>query len=191
MNIEVDTLLAYGATSKKWIKGEQIFTQGNEARYYHQIAEGSVKMTTSANLSKEFIQGLFFKGNSFGEPALMIGKPYPASAYAETDSLIYRLSKEKFLILLEDHPSYYKNLFLQLVPPRLQVIQQALSTNDLQTIKNMVHLMQPQLLHAGLMEHADLFASFEHYNENTKREEWLESTKLFCEIVETKLKQME
>jgi CRP/FNR family transcriptional regulator len=111
MNIEVDTLLAYGATSKKWIKGEQIFTQGNEARYYHQIAEGSVKMTTSANLSKEFIQGLFFKGNSFWEPALMIGKPYPASAYAETDSLIYRLSKEKFLILLEDHPSYYKNLF--------------------------------------------------------------------------------
>ncbi|OYY08553.1 MAG: hypothetical protein B7Y66_10675, partial [Sphingobacteriia bacterium 35-36-14] len=111
MNIEVDTLLAYGATSKKWIKGEQIFTQGNEARYYHQIAEGSVKMITSANLSKEFIQGLFFKGNSFGEPALMIGKPYPASAYAETDSLIYRLSKEKFLILLEDHPSYYKNLF--------------------------------------------------------------------------------
>ncbi|HRC33020.1 MAG TPA: hypothetical protein PK736_06215, partial [Bacteroidia bacterium] len=92
---------------------------------------------------------------------------------------------------IESSQADYKNLFLQLVPPRLQVIQQALSTNDLQTIKNMVHLMQPQLLHAGLMEHADLFASFEHYNENTKREEWLESTKLFCEIVETKLKQME
>lgn len=91
----------------------------------------------------------------------------------------------------ESSQTNYKNLFLQLVPPRLQVIQQALSANDLQTIKNMVHLMQPQLLHAGLMEHADLFASFENYNENTEREKWLESTKLFCEIVETKLKQME
>lgn len=111
MHIEVDTLLAYGATSKKWIKGEKIFAQGNEAKYYHQIAEGAVKMATSANLSKEFIQGLFLNGNSFGEPALMIGKPYPASAYAETDSLIYRLSKEKFLLLLEDHPAYYKKLF--------------------------------------------------------------------------------
>lgn len=111
MHIDVDTLLAYGATPKVWHKGELIFSQGNEARYFHQIDAGMVKMTSLTNDAKEFIQGVFSDGNSFGEPALMLAKPYPASAYAVSDSIIYRLSKEKFLSLLEDHPALFKKLF--------------------------------------------------------------------------------
>lgn len=111
MFIDVDTLLAYGATPKKWQKGEQIFSQENEARYFHQIEEGSVKMTSLTSDGKEFIQGVFYDGHSFGEPALWLQKPYPASAFAVTDSLIYRLSREKFLHLLDDHPSLFKQLF--------------------------------------------------------------------------------
>jgi CRP/FNR family transcriptional regulator len=111
MHIEVDTLLTYGATPKKWVKGELIFAQGNEARYYHQIETGSVKMTSLTNDAKEFIQGVFAEGNSFGEPALMLSKPYPASAYAVSDALIYRLTKDKFLLLLDDHPALFKKLF--------------------------------------------------------------------------------
>lgn len=111
MHIDVDTLLAYGATPKEWHKGALIFSQGNEARYFHQIDAGMVKMTSLTNDGKEFIQGVFNDGNSFGEPALMLGKPYPASAHAVSDSVIYRLSKEKFLILLEDHPILFKKLF--------------------------------------------------------------------------------
>lgn len=111
MLIDTDTLLAYGATPKKWHKGEQIFAQENEARYFHQIDEGSVKMTSLTNDGKEFIQGVFHDGHSFGEPALWLQKPYPASAYAITDSLIYRLSRDKFLHLLDDHPHLFKRLF--------------------------------------------------------------------------------
>jgi CRP/FNR family transcriptional regulator len=111
MHIDVDTLLAYGATPKEWHKGELIFSQGNEARYFHQIDAGMVKMTSLTNDSKEFIQGVFADGNSFGEPALMLSKPYPASAYAVSDSVIYRLSKDKFLLLLDDHPALFKKLF--------------------------------------------------------------------------------
>ena len=50
MLIDTDTLLAYGATPKKWHKGEQIFAQENEARYFHQIDEGSVKMTSLSRI---------------------------------------------------------------------------------------------------------------------------------------------
>jgi len=111
MHIDVDTLIAYGATPKEWRKGELIFNQGNEPRYFHQIDTGMVKMTSLTNDSKEFTQGLFNDGNSFGEPALMLAKPYPASAYAVVDSIIYRLSKDKFLVLLDDHPTLFKKLF--------------------------------------------------------------------------------
>lgn len=111
MHIDVETLIAYGATPKEWRKGELIFNQGNEPRYFHQIDTGMVKMTSLTNDSKEFTQGVFNDGNSFGEPALMLAKPYPASAYAVVDSIIYRLSKDKFLVLLDDHPTLFKKLF--------------------------------------------------------------------------------
>jgi CRP-like cAMP-binding protein len=111
MQIDVDTLLAYGAIPKIYKKGDVIFLQGNDPRYFYQINVGIVKLISIANDTKEYIQGVFENGNSFGEPPLMLSKPYPASAYAITETVTYRLSKDKFLHLIEDHPIYFKKLF--------------------------------------------------------------------------------
>jgi len=53
---------------------------------------------------KEFIQGIFLKGQSFGEPPLFAEVKYPANAEALTDCEILRLNKDRFLELLKEHP---------------------------------------------------------------------------------------
>jgi CRP/FNR family transcriptional regulator, cyclic AMP receptor protein len=101
--INVDLLLAWGATFHRLQKGQVLFCEGDTAHFYFQVTEGKIKMCNSNEDGKEFIQGLFAPGQSFGEPPLFDNEPYPASAVAETEATVIRLRKEAFLSLLKDH----------------------------------------------------------------------------------------
>ena len=56
---------------------------------------------------KEFIQGIFKKGESFGEPVLFIDMPYPATAIANEACVVMRVAKENFLFLLKEYPDIH------------------------------------------------------------------------------------
>lgn len=102
--------------------------------------------------------------------------------------------KEQENILIEHEATAeekYKNLFLKLVPERIEKIEYALKHNDWQTIKQTVHLMQPQLIDAGLTEYQQFFQSFENFDNTTAHRIWFENTNLFCKIVREKVKEME
>jgi CRP-like cAMP-binding protein len=101
--IDTDLLLAWGATYHQHQKGHVLFCEGDPAHFYYQVAEGRIKMCNCNEGGKEFIQGIFEEGESFGEPPLFDEEHYPASAVAETDATIIRLKKEIFLKLLKDN----------------------------------------------------------------------------------------
>lgn len=101
--INTDLLLAWGATLHNIEKGQVLFCEGNSANFYYQVVEGRIKMCNCNDEGKEFIQGFFEEGESFGEPPLFDEAPYPASAVADTDSTVIRLRKENFLQLLKDN----------------------------------------------------------------------------------------
>lgn len=114
MQIDLDLLFSWGAVAKKYKKNEVIFDEDEIAYFYYQIIDGSVRMFNSNDEGKEFTQGLFCKGNSFGEPPLFIDLPYPSKAIAIQDSTIIKLSKEKFLRILEEYPSIQKSFMILL-----------------------------------------------------------------------------
>lgn len=60
--------------------------------------------------SCDFIQGFFVGGDSFGEPALLGNFPYPADARAVSDSKIWSLKKEDFILLLKENPDIHFKL---------------------------------------------------------------------------------
>lgn len=49
---------------------------------------------------KEFIQGIFKEGRSFGEPPLFMNREYPANAEIIKKVKVLMLSKENFLELM-------------------------------------------------------------------------------------------
>ncbi len=116
--VNKDILLKAGAVLKKYSKGELLFEEGGSAKYYYQIESGEVKMNNFNDNGKEFTQGIFTVGKSFGEPPLFADFKYPANAEAITDTEVWLLPKDKFLKLLEQHPvihsKFTKTLALRL-----------------------------------------------------------------------------
>lgn len=104
MELTNDLVLEYGGKVCRFKKGELIFLEGMTPVYFHQILEGSVRMFTTNSEGKSYAQGQFESGQCFGEPPLLLKKPYPASAQACCNSKILRISREKFLRLLNDYP---------------------------------------------------------------------------------------
>ncbi len=105
--IEENLLIQFGAKLASFDKAETLFNQGDTPRYYFQILTGEVKMNNFNDEGKEFVQGFFTTGESFGEPPLFLKDTYPANAIAIISSKIYLLPREKFMGLLMANPEIH------------------------------------------------------------------------------------
>ncbi|WP_029271919.1 Crp/Fnr family transcriptional regulator [Flavobacterium sp. KJJ] len=101
--IAPELLEKYGALKKSFAKTSIVFEEGNLPAYYYQIISGEVKMSNYNDDGREFIQGIFYKQQSFGEPPLFLNQKYPANAIAVEDSEILLLPKNNFMKLLEEN----------------------------------------------------------------------------------------
>ena len=108
--INKQLLLDFNAQTKAYLKDELIFSENESAHYYYQIIEGAVKMNNYNDDGKEFIQGVFYKEQSFGEPPLFINVKYPANAIALSDCKVLKLSKDDLFKLLYKHPEVHLNI---------------------------------------------------------------------------------
>lgn len=103
--ISTELLEKYGAIQKSYTKATSIFNEGKLPTHYYQILSGEVKMNNYNDDGREFIQGIFYKNQSFGEPPLFLNQKYPASAVVVEDAEILCVSKENFMKLLNENPA--------------------------------------------------------------------------------------
>ena len=112
--ITVTLLEKYGGIRKNYKNSDFIFKEGNLALQYFQIISGEVKMNNYNEEGKEFIQGIFYENQCFGEPPLFIEQVYPANAVAVTDTELIVITKNQLLDLLQNHSDislkFIKNL---------------------------------------------------------------------------------
>lgn len=102
--IPENLLSEYGALLVNKAPSELILSEKTRADFYFQIKTGEVKMFNINDQGKEFVQGIFYNGESFGEPPLLGDFKYPASAAAVKVTLLYKLSKDKLFQLLTENP---------------------------------------------------------------------------------------
>ncbi len=101
--IPSDILHNYKARLVHLRKDQILIHEGEEANDFLQVEEGQVKMYIINPEGQEFTQGIFHTGESFGEPALLGGFPYPSSAAAITDAKVWRLPRPEFIQLLKEN----------------------------------------------------------------------------------------
>ena len=97
-------LLDFDATLENVAASEVIFAEKTRAQFYYQIKTGEVRMYNVNDDGKEFVQGIFTQGESFGEPPLFGDFKYPASASALMETQLYKLSKSRLFELLTLNP---------------------------------------------------------------------------------------
>ncbi len=103
--ITIELLEKYGAIQKSYTKATSIFNEGKLPTHYYQILSGEVKMNNYNDDGREFIQGIFYKNQSFGEPPLFLNQKYPASAVVVEDAEVLCVPKESFMRLLNENPA--------------------------------------------------------------------------------------
>lgn len=101
--IDSNLLLLWGGALKSYDKDEYIFHEEQHPHFYHQLVNGKIKMVNLMEDGKEFIQGFFSSGQSFGEPPIFGEGEYPASAIAVEPSVVIRLNLASFKQLLSEN----------------------------------------------------------------------------------------
>jgi CRP-like cAMP-binding protein len=84
-------------------RNEEVFQEGDMATYFHLVKSGRIKMATYSRDGKEFVQGYFIEGQSFGEPPFFNRIPYPASAVAVMQSEVWKCPYNSFMKLLKEN----------------------------------------------------------------------------------------
>ena len=108
--ISEELIETYGGRRLELLKGQVLFKIDTLPRFYYQIISGTIKMNNFNEDGKEFIQGLFGKKDSFGEPPLFENMAYPAYAQAVENSVVWQLGKADFLRLLKEHPESHLSI---------------------------------------------------------------------------------
>jgi CRP-like cAMP-binding protein len=130
--IEIELLEKYDAVRKRYKKSEIIFEIDHLATHYYQITSGAVKMNNYNDEGREFIQGIFYANQSFGEPPLFLDRTYPANAAAVEDSELLCISKNNFLKLITENAAVSIKI-IEILAQRLHyksVMAAEISTHD-------------------------------------------------------------
>lgn len=91
-------------------KDTVIYEPGAQPRAVYFIKSGEVRMVTVNDEGKEFIQGVFKANQYFGEPALLVNKPYLAYTIVSRDAEIIIVHQKAFFKLLEQVPVFSMEL---------------------------------------------------------------------------------
>jgi CRP/FNR family transcriptional regulator len=106
--------LARVSRLKRYVKGDQIFGEGDASEFFSVVVSGRVKIVKMTPAGKDVILEIFATGDPFGAVAAYEGRPFPASAIALEDTVCLLTPRTEFFSLLEQHPSLVRGLLLGL-----------------------------------------------------------------------------
>lgn len=112
--MQIQYLIDHHFKTASYHKGSVIYEPGQHPRYVYFIKRGEVRMVTVNEDGKEFIQSVFKTNQYFGEPALLLGRPYLAYTIASKDTELLLVDKAEFIKLIEDHKDFSMELIYNL-----------------------------------------------------------------------------
>jgi CRP/FNR family cyclic AMP-dependent transcriptional regulator len=107
------------ANRRSYPEGAIVFSQGDSGDALYGVVTGRVRISASTRDGKEIFLNIMEPGDTFGEIALLDGKPRTATASATAVSELIIITREQFLALLQREPALSVHL-LQLLCQRIR-----------------------------------------------------------------------
>lgn len=89
---------------RRFDRKQIIFQEGDPCKCLQLIELGTVKVIKTLESGRELILNIFQSGESVGEVALIDGSDYPASAWAQEDSVILELPRDAYFEMSRKFP---------------------------------------------------------------------------------------
>ncbi|MGB4399773.1 MAG: Crp/Fnr family transcriptional regulator [Daejeonella sp.] len=145
--IDLNLLLAWGATYKKVKTGETIFREDDACIYYFQLVSGSVRWLNIDEEGRECIHAIAEAGESFGEFPLFDDGPYAATAIANTDCVLIRLYKPSFGELINENSQLllaFTKLFTKRLRFKYSLLKSMASNSPEVRIANLINYLKSE-----------------------------------------------
>jgi CRP/FNR family transcriptional regulator, dissimilatory nitrate respiration regulator len=97
-------------TDQGFLKGQIIFSEGEEGNGFYVVIQGRVKVYKLSPDGKEQILHFFGPGEPFGEVPVFTGQRFPAHAEAMEESRILFFPKRSFVNLIKQNPALALNM---------------------------------------------------------------------------------
>lgn len=140
--------LASITITKRYSRGNTIFSEGESAAGFHVLTYGKVKIFKISPDGKEQILHVFGPGEPFGEVPVFEGRSYPANALALEDCRSLFFPRTDFVHLIERMPSLALNMLAELSRRlrRFTVLIDALSLKEVpgRLAGHLLHLSEQQ-----------------------------------------------
>ncbi|MDP8256420.1 MAG: Crp/Fnr family transcriptional regulator [Candidatus Alcyoniella australis] len=125
MSAEQLESIAHSAALDEFKRGDQIYWEQEPPEALHILVQGKVKLVKQGREGNETIVGMVGQGETFGELAVLDGRPYDATALAMEPSTVLRLPRAEFISMLRSQPQIQGEIVLELVR-RLRSCQEML-----------------------------------------------------------------
>ena len=94
------TELTLVATAHQFDKGETIFREDDQCRFFHIIKEGRVKNFKQSPSGKHFVASVAGPGDTLSAVVLFSGNPYFLSAQTMDSVILLRINRENFVRII-------------------------------------------------------------------------------------------
>jgi CRP-like cAMP-binding protein len=108
-------------------KGGVVFRELDPSDSLYLVERGRVVVSKQVNGDVDIVLARFSSGDFFGEMGLFDAAPRSATAYAETDTVLWRLGRDAFERILSDQPAMAARICFRLVRVFIQRLR---ATND-------------------------------------------------------------
>lgn len=108
------TVLAAIAVRRSFVKGEALFTEGEEANGFYLLVEGHLKLCRVSPDGREKVLHFVRPGETFAEAAFFGDGKYPAEARALEPGEALYLPRQGFMELMTGNPRFAMNLVVSL-----------------------------------------------------------------------------
>lgn len=98
------TALRRRVSSKKYDRGETLFSEGDACRGLYIVGRGKIRIFKVSATGREQILSMEGPGSSFAELPVFDGGNYPASATASEESEVLFISRKDFQDFCREHP---------------------------------------------------------------------------------------
>ena len=95
------------ADIKKYSKGCIIANEGSKSLYFYYLIDGELSVYNFTPEGKEFLQHKVKEKNFFGEPAVLLEKPFPGNVEVTSEfAEILKIKRDNFLNYLRNNPDW-------------------------------------------------------------------------------------